>query len=109
MNFSLFVSKKYLFSKKTTNVINIISIIAIIGVAFGTTAFIVVLSVFNGIENLVSSLFNTFDPDLRIELAEGKSFSADTSVIEKVSNLPEVAYLSYVIEENALLDRKSVV
>lgn len=104
MNFSLFISKKYLISKKTTNVINIISIIAIIGVAFGTTAFIVVLSVFNGIENLVSSLFNTFDPDLRIELAEGKSFSADTSVIEKVSNLPEVAYLSYIIEENALLE-----
>jgi len=93
-----------LFSKKTTNVINIISIIAIVGVAFGTMAFIVVLSVFNGIENLVSSLFNSFDPDLRIELAEGKNFNADTSVMKSVANLSEVAYASFVIEENALLE-----
>ncbi len=104
MNFSFFVSKKYLFSKKTTNVINIISVIAIIGVAFGTTAFIVVLSVFNGIENMVSTMFNSFDPDLRIELAEGKSFNADTCVIDSVKDLSEVAYLSYIIQENALLE-----
>lgn len=111
MNFPFFVAKRYLVSKKSTNVINLISIISIIGVAFGTMAFIVVLSVFNGLETLVSSLFNSFDPDFRIELAEGKSFRADTSVIKAVENLPEVSFVSYVIEENVLLeyDKKQMV
>jgi lipoprotein-releasing system permease protein len=74
-------------------------------------AFIVVLSVFNGLENLVSSLFNSFDPDLRIETIEGKSFPADTIVISQIKDLPEVSYMSYVIEENVLLeyDKKQIV
>jgi len=111
MNFPLFVAKKNLVSKKIANIINIISIIAVIGVSFGTMAFIIVLSVFNGIEDLVSSLFNSFDPDLRIELAEGKSFNADSTVFDEVEKLSSVAFMSYIIEENALLeyDGKQVV
>lgn len=104
MNFSFFVAKKYFFSKKSANVINIISLISLIGVAFGTMAFIIVLSVFNGIENLVSSLFSSFDPDLRIELNEGKSFSADTVIFHELEKHNEVAFISYIIEENALVE-----
>ncbi len=104
MNFPFYIAKKYLVSKKKTNVINIISLIAIIGVAFGTMAFIIVLSVFNGIEKLVSSLFNSFDPDLRIELAEGKSFNADSLVFDKLEDAKDVAFYSFVIEENVLLE-----
>lgn len=111
MNFSFFIAKKYLVSKKNANIINIISFIAIVGVAFGTMAFIIVLSVFNGIEGLVSSLFNSFDPDLRVEVNEGKSFSTDSLIFEELKNYSEVAYMSFVIEENALLeyDGKQVV
>ncbi|MBN2893424.1 MAG: ABC transporter permease [Bacteroidales bacterium] len=104
MNFSFFVAKKYFFSKKSANVINIISLISLIGVAFGTMAFIVVLSVFNGIENLVSSLFSSFDPDLKIELNEGKSFITDTVIFDELKNHPQVAFLSFVIEENGLIE-----
>lgn len=111
MNFSFFVAKKYLVSKKNANIINIISIIAIVGVAFGTMAFIVVLSVFNGIEGLVSSLFNSFDPDLRVEVTEGKSFNTDSVIFDDLNNYSEIAYMSFIIEENALLeyDGKQVV
>ncbi len=75
-----------------------------IGVAFGTMAFILVLSVFNGLEEMVKSMFNVFDPDLRIESAEGGSFNVDTNLIKEVRNLPEVAYSSEVIEKNVLLE-----
>ncbi len=75
-----------------------------IGVAFGTMAFILVLSVFNGLEEMVKSMFNVFDPDLRIESAEGGSFGVDTNLIKEVRNLPEVAYSSEVIEKNVLLE-----
>ncbi len=111
MNFPFFIAKKYLVSKKNTNIINIISFIAILGVAFGTTAFIVVLSVFNGIENLVSSQFNSFDPDLKINVIEGKSFNTDSVVFQKLKDYENIAYMSYIIEENALLeyDKKQVV
>lgn len=111
MNFPFFIAKRYLISKKSTNVINIISIISVIGVTFGTMAFVLVLSVFNGLEDLVSSMFNSFDPDLRIESAEGGSFNADTILIKKVRELPEIAYSSEVIEKNVLLeyDKKQVI
>ena len=104
MNFSFFVAKKYFFSKKSANVINIISWISLVGVAFGTMAFIIVLSVFNGIENLVSSLFSAFDPDLKIELNEGKSFVSDSVIFDEVKNHKDVAFMSFVIEENALIE-----
>lgn len=104
MNFPFFVAKKYFFSKKSANVINIISLISLIGVAFGTMAFIIVLSVFNGIEGLVSSLFSSFDPDLKIELNEGKSFVSDSVIFDEVKNLKDVAFMSFVIEENALIE-----
>lgn len=104
MKFPIFIAKRYLFSKKTTNIINIISILSLIGVAFGTTAFIVVLSVFNGIEKLVKSLFNSFDPDLRIELVEGKYFSTDSLIFNELKNHTDVAYVSYIIEESCMLE-----
>ncbi|HPK05595.1 MAG TPA: ABC transporter permease, partial [Bacteroidales bacterium] len=75
MNLSLFIAKRYLISKKKHNIINIISAISVIGVAVGTMALVIVLSVFNGLESLIKSLFNTFEPDLKITLIEGKTFS----------------------------------
>jgi len=84
-------------------VINIISGISLVGVTVGTMALIVVLSVFNGFDNLVRSLFNAFDPDIRITLTEGKTFPADDPRLEKIREHPGVLYAADVLEENALL------
>lgn len=74
-----------------------------IGVTVGTMALLVVLSVFNGFDDLVRSLFNSFDPDLKITLNEGKTFSAADDRIQRVKKLDGIIYAAEVIEENALL------
>ncbi|MBK7431046.1 MAG: hypothetical protein IPI62_08965 [Bacteroidetes bacterium] len=72
---SSLIARRYFFSRKSQRVINIISLISIIGVTIGTAALIIVLSVFNGFEGLIKQLYNSFDSDLRITVAEGKSFT----------------------------------
>jgi len=104
MNISIFIAKRYLFSKKKRNVINIISGISIMGVTFGTMALIVILSVFNGFDNLIKTLFNSFDADLQITLNEGKTFKSDSLVIQGVKEVEGVEYFVEVIEENALFE-----
>jgi lipoprotein-releasing system permease protein len=90
----------------------VISAISVSGVAIGSMALIVVLSVFNGFQDLVQSLFNSFDPDLEIAIKEGKTFSVkDTSALEDIKKLPGVINFSEVIEENALFssgDRQQI-
>ncbi|GET20409.1 ABC transporter permease [Prolixibacter denitrificans] len=103
MNLPLYIAKRYLLSRKKTNIINIISGISIVGMSVGTMALVVVLSVFNGFDGLIKSLFSSFDPDLKITVAEGKSFQDSTAVFQKIRNLPEVADYAQIIEENALL------
>ena len=73
------------------------------GVAIGTIALIVVLSVFNGFDNLVQSLFNSFDPDLKITSVIGKTFSSDNEKIQMLEKAEGILYLTEVVEENALL------
>lgn len=107
MNFPFFISKRYLFSKKSHNVINIISGISIAGVTVGTLALIVVLSVFNGFEELVKSLYNSFNPDLLITVKEGKTFDNSEISREKITQIPGVVSYTEVVEENALLKFKS--
>ncbi len=104
MNLPLFIARRYLLAKKSHNVINIISAISVVGVATGTMALIVILSVFNGFDSLVKSLFSVFDPQLEISLVEGKVFvpSGDSRFVE-IKNHPGVLYFTEVLEENALL------
>ncbi len=96
------MAKRYLFAKKSRNAINIISAVSVAGVAVGTMALIIILSVFNGLELLVTSIFNTFDPDLKITAAEGKTFIPDTSKLNLLANVNGVSCYSLTIEENAL-------
>lgn len=103
MNLQFFIAKRYLFSKKSHNVINLISQISIVGVAIGTMALIVVLSAFNGLENLVISLFNSFDPDLKITIKQGKTFDMQDIPIEELKNIEGLAFYAEVLEESALL------
>jgi lipoprotein-releasing system permease protein len=99
----LYIAKRYLFAKKSRNAINVISAVSVAGVAVGTMALIIVLSVFNGLELLVTSIFNTFDPDLKITTAIGKTFVPDTSKLSLLANVNGVSCYSLTIEENVLL------
>lgn len=106
MNFPLYIAKRYLLSKKSHNIINIISAISVVGVSVGTMALIIVLSVFNGFENLVISLYNSFDSDIKITVKEGKSFDPASLAVDSIKNLEGVKYYTEVIEENALIKYK---
>jgi lipoprotein-releasing system permease protein len=100
---SVYIAKRYLFAKKSRNAINVISSISVAGVTVGTMALIIVLSVFNGLETLVRSIFNTFDPDLMITAAEGKTFLPDSASLKLLSNTEGVSCYALCLEENALL------
>lgn len=101
--FSLKVAFRYIFSKKSHNAINVISGISATGVAIGTMALVVVLSVFNGFEQLIANMFSAFDPDFRITAVEGKSFEIDKEPWQTMRKMPGVAVFTEVVEENALL------
>ncbi len=103
MKLSLYIAKRYLFAKKSRNAINIISTVSVAGVAVGTMALIIILSVFNGLETMVSAIFNTFDPDIKITAAEGKTFIADTTRLKLLAKVEGLSCYSLTIEENALL------
>ncbi len=103
MKLPLYIALRYLFAKKSRNAINVISSISVAGVTVGTMALIIVLSVFNGLETLVRSIFNTFDPDLKITPAEGKTFIPDSASLNLLASVNGVACYSLCVEENALL------
>lgn len=102
MNFPFFIARRYLFSKKSTHVINIISCISAIGVAVATMALVVVLSVFNGFNDLVATLFTNFDPQLKIVPVEGKTVAADDPILTKIKMLPQVDVATETVEDQAL-------
>ena len=94
---------RYLFSRKRVHVINLISAISVIGVATGTAALIILLSAFNGLENWVVDLYNTFDPDLKIEATGPRFFKNDSALVGQIKQIDGVQHLSRVIEENSLI------
>lgn len=77
--------------------------ISVVGVMIGTAALIIVLSVFNGFETLIVRMYNSFDPDLKISAVRGKSFSLENFPLEKLEQLNGVAFVTRVVEENALV------
>lgn len=101
MKLELFIARRYLLSGRKKNFINIISILSLVGVAFCAAALIIVLSVFNGLEDLLRSLNNSFDPEIKIEAAEGKSFSVQDDFIKKIEAVAGVAIVTEVIEDYA--------
>ncbi len=103
MNLSFFIARRYFASKKSTNFINIISGISVIGVAVGTAALIIVLSVFNGFEGLVVSLYNSFDPNIKITAQQGKTFLPEQLPKSRILHIPGVRFYSETLEDNALL------
>ena len=103
MNFPFYIAKRYLLARKSHNAINIISYISVGGVAVGTMALIVVLSVFNGFDNLVQSLFNSFKPDLIVTVKVGKTFIPDKVKLEQLRKMKGIYDFAGVLEDNVLL------
>lgn len=104
MNFSLYIAKRYLFSKSSNNTINIITLIATAGVIIGTLALFIVLSGFSGLRTFSIGFLNTTDPDLKISSVKGKSFEFDERVKEIFNNQDGIASYSRVIEERAFFE-----
>jgi len=103
LNLSSFIARRYLFSKNNKNAINIISGISVAGFAVGSFALVVVLSVFNGFEELVISLYNSFDPDIKISPAQGKVFNPKDAKTVQLAQINGVLHVTEVLEENAAL------
>ncbi|MBQ5887855.1 MAG: ABC transporter permease [Bacteroidaceae bacterium] len=104
MNLSLYIAKRYLFSKKSHQVINIISGVAIAGIALATAAMVCVLSVFNGFQGVVTKQFTAFDPDIKITASSGKVITTDAPEILQVAAMPSLAVVSYGIEDKAMVE-----
>ncbi|MCC7301035.1 MAG: FtsX-like permease family protein [Bacteroidia bacterium] len=102
MSFPFFVARRYLVSKKSTNAINLIAIISVVSVTTGTAALVIVLSALNGMTDIVKSLYNSFDPDIKILPAQGKTFIPGDP-FSKVENIPGVKYYCEALQENALV------
>lgn len=102
MNFPFYIARRYLFSKKSTNVINVISGISVVGVAVATMALVVTLSVFNGFHDLVASLFTSFDPQLKVTPAMGKTAPADDPLLTEIRRLPQIEVATETVEDMAL-------
>lgn len=104
-NLERLIAVRYLFSRKQRSVVNVISWISLVGLMVSTMALIVVLSVYNGIGDVTKSLFNTFDPELVIEPAEGRTFHTSdidmgaltrTEGVERVARIvTETAWMTY--------------
>lgn len=100
---SFFFAFRYLKARKSHNLIHIISLVSMIGVAIGTMGFIIVLSVFNGFGNLVLSLYDSFDPDIRITPLEGKTFDPEQANWAELVKSPVIDVAGFSLEEKALL------
>jgi lipoprotein-releasing system permease protein len=103
LNFPFYIARRYLVAKKSHNAINIISFISVMGVTVGTMALIVILSVFNGFDYLVRSLVNSFNPDFKITLTEGKAFIPEEDMLRKIKAIPGVYDISLALEDKALV------
>ncbi len=103
---------RYFKAKKSTNAINIISWVTVAVIAFSTMCQVLVLSVFNGFEDLVKSLYSNFYADVRVIPAKGKTMLLTPGQIRAIKNFKQVKNISLVAEEKALLqngDLKTVV
>lgn len=103
MRLPFFIARRYLFAKKSHNVINIISLISAAGIAIGTAVLIVILSVFNGFGELIKSLYGTGEADILILPSSGKSFSTDTITFERARELVKESIFCEIVTENVFV------
>ena len=104
MNLPLRFAVRYLFARKSHNVINIISAISSAGIAVGTAALIIIMSVYNGFDGLVRDSLGNVEPDILITPAEGKVFVPDSPAFDWAYGQDEVMNMCSVLEENVFLN-----
>ncbi len=107
MNFSLYIARRYLFSKSSNNAINIITIIAAIGVFAGAFSLFIVLSGFSGLKDFSLSFSNEFDPDLKVFPETGKTMNISEEERAKLEQITGIEALSEIIEERVFLEYKN--
>lgn len=103
MNFPFYIARRYLFSKKSHNAINVISAISVCGVALATLALVCTLSVFNGFQDLVTTFFTAFDPQLKITAIRGKVFDGQDKRVLQLKKMPDVEVYSESLEDNVMV------
>jgi len=106
MNLSFLFARRYLLGKKSTNAINIISGLAVLGLAIGTAAMILLLSVFNGFELMISNMSSSFNPDIKITAKKGKVFRCDSAFLHNVQNITGVFAVAQTLEETSFFEYK---
>jgi ABC-type lipoprotein release transport system permease subunit len=99
VNAALYIAKRYLFAKKSHNIINFISMLSLIGVAVASGALLIVLSIFNGLQDFIAQSVNAFNPDLEITSREGKVFSQNAINLQKIAAWDDVQYCSEVLSD----------
>jgi lipoprotein-releasing system permease protein len=103
VNTSIYIAKRYLFSRKKVHAINIISGVSMLGVFIGSAALVIVLSVYNGFEKVILSLYSNFTPELKIEPRLGKTFDPNTPYFNALHRDAKLFSFTEVLEENALI------
>lgn len=106
LSYTLLIAWRYILGKKTFQAINVITGISTIGIAIGAAALLLILSVFNGFEDLLKGLYNSIYTDLKVSPAQGKFFVPDSNDLATIKSWPEVSDFSLTLEETALLDYK---
>jgi lipoprotein-releasing system permease protein len=101
VNLSLFIARRYLFSKRKKNFINVISIISVVAVALISAAIIIVLSIFNGLGDLLHAVNNSFDPEIKIVATKGKSFAVNDDLLKRIKSVAGVQVITEVVEDIA--------
>jgi len=96
-------ARRYLVSKKSTNAIQIISMVSVLAILVGSAGLILVLSVFNGFESKVESLYNNFYPEMVIQPAQGKYMAVDSTLWKGIKSLQAVSAVSLTLEDKTLL------
>ena len=104
MNLAGFIAKRYLFAKKSHNVINIISAISAIGMAVGTAALIIILSVYNGFDSIIKSMMSNVEPDLLITPSTGKVFIPEGDTYDWIYDQPSVKNMCCVLQEQVFIN-----
>ncbi|MBP9056145.1 MAG: ABC transporter permease, partial [Saprospiraceae bacterium] len=104
MKLNLSIAFRYLFGKKSTNAINIITWISIIGMAIGTASLILILSVFNGFESLLTGMLSNFNPDVKVTLVTGKYISEDSVNIGSIKKIQGVDQVAFTLEETSFFE-----
>ena len=104
MHLPLFIARRYLFAKKSHNVINIISAISAVGMAIGTAALIIILSIYNGFDELVKSTLSNVEPDILITPAKGKVFIPEGEAFDRIRQNPLIDEYDLILQENVFVD-----